>query len=165
MTCPQSWKLAAGECHPSCPEGFFKTDFGCQKCHHSCKTCDAAGPMYCASCPSNFMLDRSLCVECLSTQYYDEPTQSCKNCHESCRFCNGPGKYSCVSCAFPLQLDRLNNQCVPCCSSETAPEDQSCCKCDEDSGRSNMYVPNCVQKMLNNPKLQTKSRRLEYKLI
>lgn len=40
VKCPPSWKLAAGECHPECPEGFFKTEFGCQKCHHYCKTCN-----------------------------------------------------------------------------------------------------------------------------
>lgn len=40
VRCPNGWKLAAGECHPECPEGFFKTEFGCQKCHHYCKTCN-----------------------------------------------------------------------------------------------------------------------------
>lgn len=40
VKCPPGWKLAAGECHPECPEGFFKTDYGCKKCHHYCKTCD-----------------------------------------------------------------------------------------------------------------------------
>jgi hypothetical protein len=40
VTCPKDWKLAGGECHPECPEGYFKTEFGCQRCHHYCKTCD-----------------------------------------------------------------------------------------------------------------------------
>jgi len=39
VTCPRGWQLAAGECHPECPEGFFKSNFGCQKCHHYCRTC------------------------------------------------------------------------------------------------------------------------------
>ena len=39
VTCPKGWQLAAGECHPECPEGFFKSNFGCQKCHHYCRTC------------------------------------------------------------------------------------------------------------------------------
>lgn len=39
VKCPNDWQLAGGECHPECPEGFFKTPFGCQKCHHYCKTC------------------------------------------------------------------------------------------------------------------------------
>lgn len=39
VTCPGGWQLAAGECHPECPEGFFKSNFGCQKCHHYCRTC------------------------------------------------------------------------------------------------------------------------------
>lgn len=39
VTCPKDWQLASGECHPECPEGFFKSEFGCQKCHHYCKTC------------------------------------------------------------------------------------------------------------------------------
>lgn len=162
VQCPPGWKLAAGECHPECPEGFFKTEFGCQKCHHYCKTCNgksgsyrliaflvvtlqpssqilspfsaAAGPLACTSCPSHFMLEGSLCTECLSMQFYDPPAQACKNCHESCRTCSGPGQYSCVGCAFPLHLDRLNNQCVPCCTSEATPEDQSCCHCDKDTG-------------------------------
>lgn len=134
VQCPPGWKLAAGECHPECPEGFFKTEFGCQKCHHYCKTCNAAGPLACTACPSHFMLEGSLCTECLSMQFYDPPTQACKTCHETCRTCSGPGQYSCVTCAFPLHLDRLNNQCVPCCTSDATPEDQSCCHCDKDTG-------------------------------
>lgn len=39
VSCPRGWQLAAGECHPECPQGFFVSDFGCQKCHHYCKTC------------------------------------------------------------------------------------------------------------------------------
>lgn len=81
------------------------------------------------------MLEGSLCTECLSMQFYDPPTQACKTCHDSCRSCSGPGQYSCVTCAFPLHLDRLNNQCVPCCTSDATPEDQSCCHCDKDTGR------------------------------
>ncbi|CAO1381843.1 unnamed protein product [Diamesa hyperborea] len=134
VKCPPSWKLAAGECHPECPEGFFKTDFGCQKCHHYCKTCNAPGPLACTACPSHFMLDGGLCTECLGSQFYDPPTQTCKTCNDSCRSCSGPGRYSCVTCAFPLHLDRLNNQCVPCCTTDATPEDQSCCHCDKDTG-------------------------------
>lgn len=81
------------------------------------------------------MLDGGLCMECLGSQFYDAPTQTCKTCHESCRSCSGPGQYSCVACAFPLHLDRLNNQCVPCCSTDAAPEDQSCCHCDKATGK------------------------------
>lgn len=93
-----------------------------------------AGPLACTSCPSHFMLDGGLCMECLGSQFYDPPTQQCKTCHESCRSCSGPGQYSCVTCAFPLHLDRLNNQCVPCCPTDASPDDQSCCHCDKDTG-------------------------------
>ncbi|XP_059609032.1 furin-like protease 2 [Phlebotomus argentipes] len=134
VTCPAGWQLASGECHPECPEGFFKGPFGCQKCHHYCRTCNGAGPLACTSCPSHFMLDGGLCMECLGSQFYDPPTQTCKTCHESCRSCSGPGQYSCVTCAFPLHLDRLNNQCVPCCASDAAPDDQTCCHCNKDTG-------------------------------
>lgn len=91
------------------------------------------------------MLEGSLCTECLSMQYYDQPTQQCKTCHESCRSCSGPGQYSCVTCAFPLHLDRLNNQCVPCCTTDATPEDQSCCHCDKDTG---WYNTNAVSPCL-----------------
>lgn len=101
-----------------------------------------AGPLSCTSCPTHFMLEGGLCTECLSMQYYDSLTQTCKTCHESCRSCSGPGQYSCVTCAFPLHLDRLNNQCVPCCSTDATPEDQSCCHCDKDTGM--YYVCMCV---------------------
>lgn len=40
VQCPSGWQLAGGECHPECPEGFYKSEFGCQKCHHYCKTCN-----------------------------------------------------------------------------------------------------------------------------
>lgn len=94
-----------------------------------------AGPLACTSCPTHFMLEGGLCMECLGSQFYDPPTLQCKTCHESCRSCSGPGQYSCVSCAFPLHLDRLNNQCVPCCPTDALPEDQSCCHCDKNTGK------------------------------
>uniref|UniRef100_A0A336LJV0 furin n=1 Tax=Culicoides sonorensis TaxID=179676 RepID=A0A336LJV0_CULSO len=134
VQCPLNWQIANGECHPECPEGFYKSKYGCQKCHHYCKACDGAGPLSCTACPTHFMLDGGLCMECLGQQYYDKPSQSCKSCHESCRSCSGPGQYSCVTCAYPLHFDRLNNQCVPCCPTDTLPEDQSCCHCDKDTG-------------------------------
>lgn len=46
VTCPKDWQLASGECHPECPEGFFKSQFGCQKCHHYCKTCSGKFKQY-----------------------------------------------------------------------------------------------------------------------
>lgn len=39
VACPRGWQLAAGECRPDCPEGFYKTEYGCQKCHYSCRNC------------------------------------------------------------------------------------------------------------------------------
>ncbi|KAH8408854.1 hypothetical protein KR009_002398 [Drosophila setifemur] len=137
VQCPAGWQLAAGECHPECPEGFYKSDFGCQKCHHYCKTCNDAGPLACTSCPPHSMLDGGLCMECLSSQYYDTTTSTCKTCHDSCRSCFGPGQYSCKACAPPLHLDQLNSQCVPCCQNQTATEKSSsapCCHCDRDTG-------------------------------
>ncbi|KAL7743091.1 hypothetical protein ACLKA6_015016 [Drosophila palustris] len=105
-----------------------------------------AGPLACSSCPPHFMLDGGLCMECLSSQYYDTTTQTCKICHESCHSCFGPGQFSCKACVPPLHLDRLNSQCVPCCQAKsqgettdgrdvdadataTAVEDH-CCHCD-----------------------------------
>lgn len=73
-------------------------------------------------------------MECLGQQFYDSPSQKCLMCHDSCRSCSGPGQYSCLTCAYPLHFDRLNNQCVPCCPTDTLPEDQSCCHCDTDTG-------------------------------
>ncbi|XP_058061771.1 furin-like protease 2 [Anopheles bellator] len=134
VQCPEGWQLAGGECFPECPEGFFKTKFGCQRCHHYCKTCNGAGPLACTSCPAHSMLQNGLCIDCLSSQYYDPPTQTCKTCHESCRTCSGPGQYSCLTCPFPLHLDRLNHQCVPCCAADASPDDQSCCHCDKATG-------------------------------
>lgn len=135
VKCPKGWQLAGGECHPECPEGYYKTPYGCQKCHHYCKTCQGAGPLACNSCPAHFMLEDGLCIECLGSQYYEPPQQTCKTCHESCRTCSGSGQYSCVTCAYPLHLDRLNNQCVPCCPANAHPDDHSCCHCDKDTGR------------------------------
>uniref|UniRef100_A0A2M4DS50 furin n=1 Tax=Anopheles darlingi TaxID=43151 RepID=A0A2M4DS50_ANODA len=134
VQCPEGWQLAGGECFPECPEGFFKTKFGCQRCHHYCKTCNGAGPLACTSCPAHSMLESGQCIDCLSSQYYDPPTQTCKTCHESCRTCSGPGQFSCLTCPFPLHLDRLNHQCVPCCAADASPDDQSCCHCDKATG-------------------------------
>ncbi|XP_016951901.1 furin-like protease 2 isoform X4 [Drosophila biarmipes] len=137
VQCPVGWQLAAGECHPECPEGFYKSDFGCQKCHHYCKTCNDAGPLACTSCPPHSMLDGGLCMECLSSQYYDTTTSTCKTCHDSCRSCFGPGQFSCKACAAPLHLDQLNSQCVPCCQNQTLTEKTAaapCCNCDGETG-------------------------------
>ncbi|KAH8303711.1 hypothetical protein KR018_001969, partial [Drosophila ironensis] len=128
VRCPAEWQLAAGECHPECPEGFYKSDFGCQKCHHYCKTCNDAGPLACSSCPPHSMLDGGLCMECLSSQYYDAATSKCKTCHDSCHACFGPGQYSCKACTAPLFLDQLNSQCVPCCQNQTTTA-TNCCHC------------------------------------
>ncbi|XP_017055608.1 furin-like protease 2 isoform X2 [Drosophila ficusphila] len=137
VQCPGGWQLAAGECHPECPEGFYKSDFGCQKCHHYCKTCNGAGPLACSSCPPHSMLDGGLCMECLSSQYYDTTTATCKTCHDSCRSCFGPGQFSCKACAPPLHLDQLNSQCVSCCQNQTLAEKTAsapCCHCDGETG-------------------------------
>ncbi|KAG8225591.1 hypothetical protein J437_LFUL006683 [Ladona fulva] len=132
VVCPKGWQLAAGECHPECPGGFFKGEFGCQKCHHFCRFCKGEGPLECTSCPPQFMLEGGLCMECLSSQYYDPPTQLCRPCHPTCRTCTGPGPYSCKTCTFPLHLERLDNQCVPCCSEGVSPPD--CCQCEQETG-------------------------------
>ncbi|KPU75290.1 uncharacterized protein Dana_GF19273, isoform B [Drosophila ananassae] len=132
VKCPASWQLAAGECHPECPEGFYKSDFGCQKCHHYCKTCNDAGPLACTSCPPHSMLDGGLCMDCLSSQYYDSTSSKCITCHDSCHSCFGPGPYSCKACLAPLFLDQLNSQCVPCCQNQTTLS--NCCHCNEETG-------------------------------
>lgn len=132
VTCPRGWQLAAGECHPECPQGFFMSDFGCQKCHHYCRTCKGEGPLQCTSCPPHFMLEEGgLCIECLGSQYYDPPTQLCKACHSSCTACDGPGPFSCIACTYPLRLDKSNKQCVPCCTERTTT---GCCNCDNATG-------------------------------
>ncbi|XP_054285340.1 furin-like protease 2 [Macrosteles quadrilineatus] len=138
VSCPLGWQLAGGECHPECPEGFFMSNYGCQKCHHYCRTCKGEGPLECTSCPPHSMLDGGLCMECLSSQYYDPPTQMCKPCHAACRSCSGPGPFSCTSCTYPLHLDTLNNQCVPCCTETTT---QDCCSCDKDTGECHNASP------------------------
>ncbi|XP_039291694.1 furin-like protease 2 [Nilaparvata lugens] len=138
VTCPQGWQLAAGECHPECPQGFFMSQYGCQKCHHYCHTCKGEGPLQCTSCPPQSMLDGGLCQACLGSQYYDPPTQLCKACDSGCKTCSGAGPFSCLSCTFPLHLDKLNNQCVPCC---TRQSQQNCCSCDKDTGECHNSSP------------------------
>lgn len=74
VKCPPGWKLAAGECHPECPEGFFKTEFGCKKCHHYCKTCN--GNCFIFYCRSSFInvsfinSCRSFSMHILSESFY-----------------------------------------------------------------------------------------------
>lgn len=105
-SCPPDWRLAAGECRPECPQNFFTWGDSCRRCHHYCQDCHGAGPQRCTSCPQHFSLENGLCVECLSSQYYEIRTRTCRPCHDSCRSCSGPGPTSCVTCAHPLRLDR-----------------------------------------------------------
>lgn len=64
VKCPPDWQLADGECHPECPEGFFKSKFGCQKCHHICKTCSSK----CSPAASSYT--QNTCCILLSTSRY-----------------------------------------------------------------------------------------------
>lgn len=105
-SCPTGWRLAAGECRPECPQNFFPWEESCRRCHHYCQDCHGAGPQRCTSCPPHFSLESGLCVECLSSQYYELRTRTCRPCHDSCRSCSGPGPTNCVTCAHPLRLDR-----------------------------------------------------------
>lgn len=105
-SCPPDWRLAAGECRPECPQNFFPWENSCRRCHHYCQDCRGAGPQRCTACPPHFALEGGLCVECLSSQYYEARSRSCRPCHDSCRSCSGPGPTNCVNCAHPLRLDR-----------------------------------------------------------
>ncbi|CAH0687693.1 unnamed protein product [Spodoptera exigua] len=138
-SCPPDWRLAAGECRPECPQNFFPWQDSCRRCHHYCQDCHGAGPQRCTSCPPHFSLENGLCVECLSSQYYEARTRSCRPCHDSCRSCSGPGPTSCVTCAHPLRLDRVNHKCLPCCTESTVSllinsNQTDCCHCDKDIG-------------------------------
>nr|CAD7461034.1 unnamed protein product [Timema tahoe] len=119
IDCPQGWKLAAGECQPECPEGFYSSNFGCNRCE---------GPLNCTSCPPHYTPQGGLCTRCLSSQYYEATTQTCGPCHDSCRTCAGPNAFSCVTCLSPLQLDTFSQQCVKCCR---GGQRKSCCHCDK----------------------------------
>lgn len=137
-SCPTGWRLASGECHPECPQGFYQTEDGCRYCHHYCRECAGSGPLKCTSCPEGFMLDGGLCMACLTSQYYDGPSQSCRSCDESCRTCSGSGQFSCSSCLVPLKFDKLNNRCVRCCPENTTPANETltpdCCPCNSITG-------------------------------
>lgn len=86
--------------------GFYQTSDGCRHCHHYCRECNDSGPLHCTSCPSRFMLDGGLCMECLGSQYLEASSGACRSCDNTCRTCSGPGKYSCSGCSRPLRLDR-----------------------------------------------------------
>ena len=86
--------------------GFYQTRDGCRHCHHYCRECNDSGPLHCTSCPSRFMLDGGLCMECLGSQYLETSSGLCRSCDDTCRSCSGPGKYSCSGCSRPLRLDR-----------------------------------------------------------
>nr|XP_049702318.1 furin-like protease 2 [Helicoverpa armigera] len=138
-SCPPDWRLAAGECRPECPQNFFPWQDSCRRCHHYCQDCHGAGPQRCTSCPPHFSLENGLCVECLSSQYYEPRSRTCRPCHDSCRSCSGPGPTSCVTCAHPLRLDRVNHKCLPCCTESMVSlfvnsNQTDCCHCDKDIG-------------------------------
>ncbi|CAH2049213.1 unnamed protein product, partial [Iphiclides podalirius] len=139
-SCPPDWRLAAGECRPECPQNFFTWGDSCRRCHHYCQDCHGAGPQRCTSCPQHFSLENGLCIECLSSQYYEPMSRTCRQCHESCRSCSGPGPTNCVTCAHPLRLDRVNHKCLPCCMENVSSMflipnlTNDCCHCDKDVG-------------------------------
>ncbi|KAI5651344.1 subtilase family domain-containing protein [Phthorimaea operculella] len=138
-SCPTGWRLAAGECRPECPQNFFPWQESCRRCHHYCQDCNGAGPQKCTTCPPHFSLELGLCVECLSSQYYEARSRTCRPCHDSCRSCGGPGPTNCVTCAHPLRLDRVNHKCLPCCTESmnlysSANQTTDCCHCDKDIG-------------------------------
>nr|CAD7261535.1 unnamed protein product [Timema shepardi] len=140
INCPQGWKLAAGECQPECPEGFYSSNFGCNRAVELNTTSALAnyateageGPLNCTSCPPHYTPRGGLCTRCLSSQYYEATTQTCGPCHDSCRTCAGPNAFSCVTCLSPLQLDTFSQKCVKCCR---GGQGKSCCHCDKITGR------------------------------
>jgi proprotein convertase subtilisin/kexin type 5 len=129
VRCPNGWKLAAGECHPECPEGFFKTEFGCQKCHHYCKTCN--GKLL----TMTYCFPKGTTILNINDQklFFDD-------------FLLGAGPLSCTSCSIHFMLegglcteclsmqyyDSLTQTCKTChesCRSCSGPGQYSCVTC------------------------------------
>lgn len=61
VACPESWLLLNGECRPDCPVNYYKTEFGCQKCHAKCRNCPG-NSQYCYL--KEVVLDVSQFLEC-----------------------------------------------------------------------------------------------------
>eukprot|EP00828_Plagiopyla_frontata_P040220 TRINITY_DN538_c0_g1_i2.p1 TRINITY_DN538_c0_g1~~TRINITY_DN538_c0_g1_i2.p1 ORF type:complete len:1831 (+),score=273.59 TRINITY_DN538_c0_g1_i2:3-5495(+) len=116
LTCNASLQRVALALNKTCPcaEGYYQKDseWQCQQCHYTCKTCSGPEKYQCSSC------NEALNWKAVSTQGtcqckdgFFEANNACRQCHYSCLTCSGPLLSECLTCAS-TQYRQLNaNNC------------------------------------------------------
>ncbi|KAL4507714.1 hypothetical protein ABPG73_012402 [Tetrahymena malaccensis] len=112
-TCSQCFYLNQ-KCEQSCPKGYYyDSNYICQKCHSSCKTCKGPKQNQCTSCfQTYFLQDDQKCSQCEDRYFFDESSKQCKKCSISCFTCNGASSNNCLSCTEGLKLSDQTNECL-----------------------------------------------------
>ncbi|KAM3134120.1 hypothetical protein pb186bvf_013741 [Paramecium bursaria] len=94
--------------------GYFINSMNqCQRCNHSCRTCNN---------------QEAFCTSCNEIFFFDTVANSCYNCHLTCKSCSGILTDQCLSCTKDRFL-ASNNQCF--CQLGYYEQDSSCELCDK----------------------------------
>lgn len=133
VSCPTAWQLASGECHPECPEGDFKSEFGCRKCHHYCRTCK--GLCNIKPCFSSFLTTTLIGKVTLSSLQWNlllifpgEGPLECTSCPPRSMLEGG----LCMECLGGQYYDSQTQLCKTChesCRTCTGPGKYNCASC------------------------------------
>ncbi|KAM6954491.1 extracellular matrix organizing protein FRAS1 [Aplochiton taeniatus] len=95
--------LLGDHCVSLCPLGTYSWHGACKRCHASCESCSAAGPLSCASCSAPLvLLPSGLCGPACSQGYYANGDGACQACDPQCLTCQGAGV--CSSCRDPAKV-------------------------------------------------------------
>ena len=114
---PGAMKLATSQCATMCPELTYPdADSSCQRCHHSCLSCDGPNETNCTDCPGQLSLENGACIlrspsSCPTGKYFDHRALECRSCHTSCMNCTGKERKDCIVCRDGYILTN-SSECV-----------------------------------------------------
>lgn len=135
VTCPQGWQLAAGECHPECPQSFFMSDFGCQKCHHYCRTCKGTNyvewgaPIFRRGYVYQPRLVHSVFDWDVVFDFLGEGPLQCTSCPPHFMLEDGGLCVECLGSQYYDPVTQLCKQCDSSCTACDGPGPSSCIAC------------------------------------
>lgn len=101
----------------------------CKKCDSDCKTCGPDSITQCTSCDSpKFLLtsEEKCLLECPSSFYPDDSSNTCLSCYQNCNKCSGGAENECSECQLNKVL--FQGQCLDeCPSSQGYVDNQGIC--------------------------------------
>lgn len=154
LQCTTGYVLENGKCLMECTDGFYKDSSvnTCKPCDTTCKTCNAALPTSCLTCPPDTLHQLHSCVTTCDTGYY-KSEDSCLPCHHTCSSCVGGSETQCQDCKGGLNYDK--GLCKYSCELGTYRSDDSCqpchVTCNNCTGGGLNQCLSCKDNLIKNP--------------